>query len=186
MWSGGLRRHFARVSLQALRCGPCSAGHACRRCRASRPRPHPSALTPRGPERVAGAQCERAKTARKDSQRSQRPGASLGPYRRDVRVRDAVQRQYLHNCKLQYLYNSTAQESVKCFHRMVVMAPWRREQGDPGGYAAIGISLALMSKSGYQRLKMLANSPSLNLSLFVENQSGLGTEQMHPSWLCWQ
>jgi hypothetical protein len=36
---------------------------------------------------------------------------------RDVRVRDAVQRKHLHNCKLQYLYNSTAQESVKYFNR---------------------------------------------------------------------
>src|SRR4029453_6906121 len=35
----------------------------------------------------------------------------------------------------------------------------RGEQGDPGGYAAIGISSALMSRSGYQRLKMPANSP---------------------------
>jgi len=42
---------------------------------------------------------------------------------RDVSVRDAVQRKHLHNCKLQYLYNSTVQASVKCFHRMVVMAP---------------------------------------------------------------
>src|SRR4029434_10048624 len=34
-----------------------------------------------------------------------------------------------------------------------------REHGDAGGQAAIGISSALMSRSGYQRLKMLANSP---------------------------
>jgi hypothetical protein len=27
---------------------------------------------------------------------------------------------------------------------------------------------------------------SLNLSLFVEDQSGPSTEQIHPSWLCWQ
>jgi hypothetical protein len=44
---------------------------------------------------------------------------------RAVRVRDAVQRQHLHNCKLQYLYNNTAHESVKYFNRMVVMAPCR-------------------------------------------------------------
>jgi hypothetical protein len=44
---------------------------------------------------------------------------------RDVRVRDSVQRKHLHNCKLQYLYNSTAQESVKCFNLMVVIAPCR-------------------------------------------------------------
>ena len=36
-----------------------------------------------------------------------------------------MQRNHLHNCKLQYLYNSTAQESVKYFNRMVVMAPCR-------------------------------------------------------------
>jgi len=36
-----------------------------------------------------------------------------------------VQRQHLYNCKLQYLHNSTAQESVKDFHRIVVMAPCR-------------------------------------------------------------
>ena len=44
---------------------------------------------------------------------------------RDVRVRDAVQRKHLHNCKLQYLYNSTEQESVKYFnlHMGVAEAP---------------------------------------------------------------
>jgi|RhiMetdeSRZDD1v2_1073273.scaffolds.fasta_scaffold315779_2 hypothetical protein len=44
---------------------------------------------------------------------------------RAVRVRDAVQRQHLHNCKLQYLYNNTAHESVKYFNLFVVLAPWR-------------------------------------------------------------
>jgi hypothetical protein len=32
-------------------CYPFAAGHACRRCRASRPRHHTSARTPRGPYR---------------------------------------------------------------------------------------------------------------------------------------
>jgi hypothetical protein len=30
-----------------------------------------------------------------------------------------------------------------------------------------------------------ASRKSLNLSLFVEAQSGPSTEQIHPSWLCW-
>jgi hypothetical protein len=44
---------------------------------------------------------------------------------RDVRVRDSVQRKHLHNCKLQYLYNNTEQESVKYFnlHMGVAEAP---------------------------------------------------------------
>src|SRR2546427_2864423 len=33
------------------------------------------------------------------------------------------------------------------------------EHGDPGGYAAIGISSAFISRSEYQRLKIPANSP---------------------------
>src|SRR6266849_1499195 len=35
----------------------------------------------------------------------------------------------------------------------------RREHGDPGGYAASGIASAFISRPGYQRLKMPANSP---------------------------
>src|SRR5262245_189838 len=34
-----------------------------------------------------------------------------------------------------------------------------REHGDAGGHAAIGNSSTCMSRSGYQRLKMPANSP---------------------------
>src|SRR5215472_13984519 len=34
-----------------------------------------------------------------------------------------------------------------------------REQGDPGGQAASGISSVFMSRPGYQRLKMPDNSP---------------------------
>src|SRR5262249_18389120 len=36
---------------------------------------------------------------------------------------------------------------------------YRGEHGDAGGQAAIGSSSAFMSRSGYQRLKMPANSP---------------------------
>src|SRR5215813_11559831 len=43
--------------------------------------------------------------------------------------------------------------------RSVLCGAKQREQGDPGDYAAIGISSALISRSGYQRLKMPANSP---------------------------
>ena len=71
-------------------CGPFSAGQACRRCRASRHRHSVSALTPRGPSRVAGAPCARATTALRDSHRSQWPCQALGPDRRDGSVRDAV------------------------------------------------------------------------------------------------
>jgi len=35
------------------------------------------------------------------------------------------------------------------------------EQGDPGDYAASGISSAFLSRSGYQHVKIPANSPSL-------------------------
>ena len=83
--------------------GPCSAGNACRRCLASRHRHHTSALTP--PWSIASRW--RAMRACKDSTEEQPKVKTArrvsGPYMHDVRVRDSVQRQHLHNCKLQYL-----------------------------------------------------------------------------------
>src|SRR6516225_7358227 len=47
------------------------------------------------------------------------------------------------------------------WHIVARLPRWNQADlpGEQGGYAAIGISSALISRSGYQRLKMPANSP---------------------------